>query len=85
MKIDSDKYGGFNRSLREAAPYMGLGLQLAATIVIMVLLGDWLDKKLDLRYVFTITFALLGIGAGMYNLIKTINVIEKRKEENEQK
>lgn len=85
MKIDSDKYGGFNRSLREAAPYMGLGLQLAATIVIMVLLGDWLDKKLDLRYVFTITFALLGIGAGMYNLIKTINVIEKRKAENEQK
>ncbi len=85
MKIDSDKYGGFNRSLREAAPYMGLGLQLAATIVIMVLLGDWLDKKLDLKYVFTITFALLGIGAGMYNLIKTINVIEKRKAENEQK
>lgn len=85
MKIDSDKYGGFNRSLRETAPYMGLGLQLAATIVIMVLLGDWLDKKLDLKYVFTITFALLGIGAGMYNLIKTINVIEKRKAENEQK
>jgi F0F1-type ATP synthase assembly protein I len=85
VKIDPDKFGGFNRSLRDAAPYMGLGLQLAATIVIMILIGDWLDKKLDLKYVFTVTFALLGIGAGMYNLIKTVNVIEKRKEENEKK
>lgn len=58
---------------------MGLGLQLATTIVIMILLGDWLDGKFGLRYVFTIIFSLIGIGAGMYNLIRTINIIEKRK------
>lgn len=64
---------------------MGLGLQLAATIVIMILVGDWIDKKLELKYIFTIIFSILGISAGMYNLIKTINVIEKRKADNEKK
>jgi F0F1-type ATP synthase assembly protein I len=85
VKIDSDKYGSFNKTFREAAPYMGLGLQLAATIVIMILIGDWIDKKLELKYIFTIIFSILGISAGMYNLIKTINVIEKRKADNEKK
>jgi len=85
VKIDSDKYGSFNKSLREAAPYMGLGLQLAATIVIMILIGDWIDGKIGYKYTFTIIFAFVGIGAGMYNLIRTINVIEKRKVENEKK
>jgi len=85
VKLDSDKYGSLNNSLREAAPYLGLGLQLAVTIVIMVLIGDWLDSKFGYRYLFTIIFAVLGIGAGIYNLIRTINAIEKRKEHNEEK
>ncbi len=85
MKIDPDKYGSFNKTLSEAAPYMGLGLQLAATIVLMVLLGDWLDGKLELKYIFTIICAILGIGAGMYNLIRTANNIEKRKAKSDKK
>lgn len=44
---------GFAKSLRDVGPYLGLGLQLAATIVLMVLLGSWLDKSLTL-----ITFLL---------------------------
>lgn len=85
MKIDPEKYGSFNNTLREAAPYMGLGLQLAATIVIMILLGDWIDGKLGLNYIFTLSFAFLGIGAGMYNLIRSVNTIEKRKLKNDKK
>lgn len=64
---------------------MGLGLQLAVTIVFMILVGDWLDGKFGLKYVFTLSFAVLGIASGMYNLIRTINVIEKRKVKNEEK
>ena len=33
---------GFAKSLRDVGPYLGLGLQLAATIVLMVLLGSCL-------------------------------------------
>lgn len=64
---------------------MGLGLQLAATIIIMILIGDWLDDRFNLKYVFTLIFAILGISAGMYNLIRTINDIEKKKADNERK
>ena len=69
---------GFAKSLRDVGPYLGLGLQLAATIVLMVLLGSWLDKKFNLNYILTLIFGLLGIGVGMYNLIKTVNDLEKR-------
>ncbi|MBK7228360.1 MAG: AtpZ/AtpI family protein [Ignavibacteriales bacterium] len=69
---------GFAKSLRDVGPYLGLGLQLAATIVLMVLLGSWLDKKFGLKYILTLILGLLGIGVGMYNLIKTVNDLEKR-------
>jgi F0F1-type ATP synthase assembly protein I len=69
---------GFAKSLRDAGPYLGLGLQLAATIVVLVLLGSWLDKKFNLNYILTLVFGLIGIGLGMYNLIKTVNDLEKR-------
>lgn len=83
MKLDPDKFGSFNSTMKDAAPYLGLGLQLAATIVIMVLIGDWLDGKLELNYVFTIIFAFVGISAGIYNLIRSVNSIEKKKANDE--
>lgn len=72
---DSD----FAKSLREVGPYLGLGLQLAATIVGLLLIGDWLDKKFQFKYIFTLILGVLGIGIGIYNLIKTVNELEKRK------
>lgn len=77
---------GLAKTMREVGPYLGLGLQLAVTIVIMVLIGDWLDKKFDYKYLFTIVFAVLGIGAGLYNMLKTITELEKRNQKkNDQK
>ncbi len=64
-------------SLRAVAPYMGLGIQLAVTIVGMVLIGDWLDKKYSTSYWLWI-FALTGGTAGIYNFIKTVLNLEKK-------
>lgn len=57
---------------REIAPYIGLGTQLAATIVIMFFLGKWLDEKTGWFPVLTIFFALFGGFAAIYNFIKTV-------------
>jgi len=77
---------GIAKSLRDVGPYLGLGLQLAATIVVFVLVGSWLDKKYTQKYIFTLISGLLGIGIGLYNLIKTLAYLEKRnKTENEKK
>jgi len=82
-KPESDS--GVAKSLRDVGPYLGLGLQLAITIVAMVLLGSWLDKKFNLNYILTLIMGLFGIGIGLYNLIKTVNDLEKRNKSKNEK
>jgi len=65
------------RSLR----YAGLGLHLSATLVVFVLVGQWLDKKAGTDGVFTIVGAFVGFGGTLYSLIRTLS---KDKDENEQ-
>lgn len=68
-----------NQSFKEVGPYLGIGVQLAATIILMVIIGQWLDQKFEKNYLFTIIFAILGVASGMYNLLRTLNYLEKRK------
>jgi len=72
MKIKPDKLKDVNKIYREVGPYLGLGMQLAITVTVMVFLGIWLDKKFDLSPVLTIVFASIGVSAGMYNFIKSV-------------
>jgi F0F1-type ATP synthase assembly protein I len=67
-------------SYKTIGPYLGLGTQLAATIVLMFFLGRWLDQKLGTYPLLIIVFSLMGGFAGIYNFIKTVlNLNEKRK------
>jgi F0F1-type ATP synthase assembly protein I len=86
LPSEPKKDSGFINSFRDVGPYLGLGLQLAVTIVVMVFIGDWLDSKFNQKYIFTLICGFLGIGIGMYNLIKTVNELEKKnKRKNETK
>jgi ATP synthase protein I len=60
----------FTRYYKEVGPYLGTGVQLAATVVIMFFLGRWMDGLAGTEPLFTLLFALLGIAAGIYNFIK---------------
>jgi hypothetical protein len=53
--------------------YAGLGLQLAVSLVVFVLAGQWLDRKLGTGGIMTIAFAFLGFGGTMWSLIRTLN------------
>lgn len=53
--------------------YAGLGIQLAATILVCVLLGQWVDRKAGTDGVFTILGALLGFGGTLYSLIRELS------------
>lgn len=68
-------------SYRDLGPYLGLGTQLAAAIVIMLFIGKWLDGILGFFPVLTIVFAFLGGGAGIYIVIKTALEMGKKKNE----
>jgi hypothetical protein len=53
--------------------YAGLGIQLAASLVVFVLIGQWADRKLGTGGILTILAAFLGFGGTMYSLIRTLN------------
>jgi ATP synthase protein I len=76
-KNNSPEDEGLSKAYREIAPYLGLGLQLAVTVAIMVFIGIWLDGKLNTSPVLTVVFAFFGVFAGMYTFIKS--VIKPRK------
>jgi ATP synthase protein I len=56
-----------------AARYAGLGVQLAAAIIVFVFAGQWLDKKLGTQALFTILGAFVGFGGTMWSLIRRLN------------
>ena len=72
MKPDPEKLKKGNNFYREIAPYVGLGLQLAVTVTVMVFIGVWLDGKFNTTPVLTIVFSFLGVFAGLYTFIKSV-------------
>lgn len=72
MKLEPDKIKGTSNFYKEVGPYIGLGLQLAVTVTVMVFIGIWLDGQFNTKPVLTIIFAFLGIFAGMYTFIKSV-------------
>ncbi len=69
---DKKDKGEDKKFVQSVGPYLGLGLQLAATVVIMVFVGVWLDEKLNTTPYLTVLCSLLGIFAALYNFIKTV-------------
>ena len=53
--------------------YAGLGIQLAVSILVCVLLGQWVDRKLGTGGIATIVAAFVGFGGTMYSLIRSLN------------
>lgn len=79
MTSEKNPLNDLTQTFKEVGPYLGIGVQLAATIILMVLIGNWLDQKFEKNYLFTMIFAVLGIFSAMYNLLRTLNYLEKRK------
>lgn len=78
MNKPDDHLSKSARSFHEVGPYLGLGTQLAATIVLMFFLGRWLDTELNSEPLLTIIFAFIGGAAGVYNFIRTVLELNKK-------
>ena len=72
MKLKPEKIKGTNNFYKEVGPYVGLGLQLAVTVTVMVFVGIWLDGHFETKPILTVVFAFLGVFAGMYTFIKSV-------------
>ena len=53
--------------------YAGLGIQLAVSMLVFVLVGQWVDRKLGTGGIVTVVAAFVGFGGTMYSLIRSLN------------
>ena len=59
------------KAFRVSGPLLGSGIQLAAAVVFFIFAGRWLDGKFGTAPWLMLVGALVGVGGGMYNFIRT--------------
>jgi F0F1-type ATP synthase assembly protein I len=59
-------------ALGELYRYSGLGLQFAAAVAVFTLVGRWLDARLGTSPWLLLFGVFLGLGLGLYSLIKKL-------------
>ncbi len=67
--------GNRRQSLNALARYSGMGFQIAATIILCLLLGKFLDSKVHISAnfpVFTTILTILGVFLGVYLVIRDL-------------
>jgi F0F1-type ATP synthase assembly protein I len=60
--------GGLQGSLRESAPYLGIGSSLAFTVLLCLWLGHWLDKKFGTEPRYFLILGVVGVVAAFLHL-----------------
>lgn len=75
------KLGDFNslsKAYREAMPYLTIGIQMAAIVVILIFIGKWADEKLNTAPWLLLLGIFLGIGSSFYHFFKTVIEMNKK-------
>ena len=62
------------------AEYAGLGLQFAASILLFLFAGQWLDRRLGTDPWFMIVGVFTGAGASFYSMYRKLMAIQAREE-----
>jgi F0F1-type ATP synthase assembly protein I len=57
---------------RQYLRFAGVGVQYALTILVMTLLGIWLDDRTGTAPLFLLVFLLLGFGGATWSLIQQV-------------
>ena len=65
-----DEASGWQRALRDSAPFLGIGSSLAATVLIFVWGGHWLDERNGTEPRYFLIGAALGLLAAFYHFYK---------------
>jgi len=73
--------GWFGRDWRwEFGPFLTLGLQLAASVVVFFFLGRWLDSVFDTTPWLMIGGLVVGAAGGFISFFRTVIALGKREE-----
>lgn len=64
-----------------AAVAAGAGLQFAASIVVFLLVGQWLDRRLHTGSVFLLVCVFVGAGGSFYAMYRQLMAAQRREDE----
>jgi F0F1-type ATP synthase assembly protein I len=67
-------------AMQQAAPYLGLGVQLAGTVLFCGALGYWADSKLASSPVGVLVGVVIGSVVGMMQFLRTVQKLSRAKE-----
>ena len=70
-------------SMAGAGALAGLGLAFALSIVLFLLAGQWIDRKLGTEPLFLIVFVFTGAGASFYSIYRKL--VEQQRRDDEQR
>lgn len=70
-----------SEAYRKLAPYLNIGYFFGISVSGLTLLGYYLDRKWQTDPWLTLVGAVLGIGMGFYNLIKTVFALDNKDKE----
>ena len=65
--------GDWTRAIREAGPYLSIGTSLAATVLLGLGAGYWVDRRFGTPPIFFLIGSALGLFAALYQFFKTVN------------
>jgi F0F1-type ATP synthase assembly protein I len=80
----SDKEKSWLRAYARSGQYAGAGIQLAVSVFLCLLGGNWLDQRWGTSPLFLILGVFLGGGAGFYNLVRVLTSAERRRREEDE-
>lgn len=65
------------------AEYAGIGLQLAASVLIFLFIGQWLDERFGTEPWLLLAGVFIGAGAGFYSIYWQLVIKPRRAKEGE--
>lgn len=82
------KQSGLTQTYRQVGPYLSLGIEFVASILLCLFAGRWLDSKLGTAPMLILIGVFVGASVGFYNFFRVIlrlQEAEKRKVDREEK
>ena len=73
-----DLFPGLGSAYRGIAPYLTLGIQLAAAIILFFLIGWWLDSRYGTSPMYKLIGLLIGSVGGMIKFFRSAAELSRK-------
>lgn len=78
---EEKKQPGLAAAYRKAGPYLNLGIEFAASFILCLFAGKWLDGKFGTAPYLMLAGLALGITVGFLNLYRTAMRLQEREKQ----